>query len=80
MTSLKTSRQSHFPTTAKQRNLKKGQEYHRVCINPAARQKETQEIAVHQGIASLHRGIVSLQCGIAGLHRDIAAFFPLKIS
>jgi len=45
---LETSRQNCFPTTAKQKNLKKGQEYSRICINPAARQKETQEIALHR--------------------------------
>jgi len=49
------SRQNRFPTTAKQKYLKKGQEYRRLCINPAARQKETQEIA-------LHRGKVSVSC------------------
>jgi len=49
---LKTSRQNRFPTTAKQKNLKKGQEYRRLCINPAARQKETQEVALHRGIAA----------------------------
>jgi hypothetical protein len=61
---LKTSRQDRFPTTAKQKNLKKGQEYRRLCINPAARQKETQEVALHHGIVSLYYGIAGLQRGI----------------
>lgn len=68
---LKTSRQNRFPTTAKQKNLKKGQEHRRLCINPAARQKETQEIALHHDIVRFHRQIAALHLGVVSLHLGI---------